>query len=153
MLILKTLKRLNACCLPWCRFFLRPEDIRAAARARSLKAFRAALPEALQIYAGWCVGRLVKPSRLGIGPEADLKGANLNWANLPGIDLHGADLTGARLAYSNLTGANLSGANLTKADLWSAQLVATNLEKANLTGSSISPEVVTGDLICRFDRS
>ena len=69
---------------------------------------------------------------VGIGRDADLRGANLNYANL-----YGADLRGANLDYANLYGADLRGANLNDANLYGANLDYANLNGANLRGANL----------------
>ena len=72
----------------------------------------------------------------GIGPLANLRGADLYGANLRDADLYLADLYGANLYGANPYGADLSGANLYGANLYGA-----NLYGANLSGAWVSPDV------------
>ena len=72
-----------------------------------------------------------------IGPNADLKFANLRGADLAGADLEGADLESANLRRAKLEGANLQGANLEGANLERACLDSANLEGACLIGAQL----------------
>jgi uncharacterized protein YjbI with pentapeptide repeats len=75
--------------------------------------------------------------------EADLSGANLNWADLSGVEMSGADLSDAHLNYADLTGgADLSGADLSGADLSFADLSGANLSDANLSDANLSRTVL-----------
>ncbi|MGC6605309.1 MAG: pentapeptide repeat-containing protein, partial [Lentimonas sp.] len=73
-----------------------------------------------------------------IGPEADLRGADLRGAGLSDADLRGADLSGANLRDANLSDANLRDANLSDANLSGALLSEANLPDANLSGANLS---------------
>jgi uncharacterized protein YjbI with pentapeptide repeats len=78
----------------------------------------------------------------GVGPCADLRGAQLGAADLSGVDLRGARLDGAHLAgavlsRTNLRGASLDGADLTRATLTGASLEAASLKGARLTGAHL----------------
>ena len=91
-----------------------------------------------------------------IGPDVDLRGANLryadlNGANLEGADLGGATLTGANLKGADLRGAKLNGAYLTRAILTDANLTAADLTNAlmrgaNLGGAELSDTNLVGAL-------
>ena len=61
-----------------------------------------------------------------IGPDAELRGANLTGVDLAGADLHMTDFTG-----SNLTDADLAGANLSNAGLGQTTLTGANLSGAD----------------------
>jgi uncharacterized protein YjbI with pentapeptide repeats len=67
-----------------------------------------------------------------IGPNAQLRDANLT-----GADLTGADLTGANLHLTDFTGSNLTDADLAGANLSSAGLGQTTLTGANLSGADL----------------
>jgi uncharacterized protein YjbI with pentapeptide repeats len=69
--------------------------------------------------------------------EADLRGADLNWAGLFEADLSGADLRKANLRGAMLAWAGLYQADLRGADLQGASLVETDFSGANLTDCSI----------------
>ena len=69
---------------------------------------------------------------------ADLRGANLSWADLSGANLSWADLREANLRLADLSGANLSGANLRGANLRGANLSGADLSGANLRGANLS---------------
>jgi len=89
--------------------------------------------------------------------DAEVAGANLDFANLTrallsGVNLTGAvliraDLTGALLIRADLTGAHLEEANLTGASLDRANLTGTVLFYANLTGASLDRADLTGALL------
>jgi hypothetical protein len=91
------------------------------------------LKTVLDSHAQWLEG---KPG----GKQADLHGANLQWADLHGADLHGANLHGADLQMANLhradlQGANLQGADLRGANLRGADLRGANMQEANMHGA------------------
>ena len=73
----------------------------------------------------------------GIGPYADLRGADLAGAHLRGATLFSADLAGAHLQHANLTGASLINANLTGASLQAANLTGAILINADLAGAHL----------------
>jgi len=95
-----------------------------------------------------------------IGPEADLRGANLGGerigpgANLRGADLRGANLSRTKLIKADLRGANLEGAILERADLTFAELrgahlrgadlTRTQMRGANLEGSDLTDAILMG---------
>ena len=72
-----------------------------------------------------------------IGPEANLRGADLYGADLRAANLYGANLRAANLRGANLYGADLRAANLYGADLRAANLRAANLRGANLYGADL----------------
>ena len=79
-----------------------------------------------------------------IGPDVDLRGANLSGADLSAArfihaDLTGANLSGAYLGVVRFINADLSGANLTGgASLYAANLSGANLSGADLTGADLT---------------
>ena len=78
-------------------------------------------------------------STAGLGPGADLYGANLTRANLTGAYLAGANLAGANLSRANLYEANLTGADLYEAYLTGANLTGADLSGARYTASTVWP--------------
>ena len=78
-----------------------------------------------------------------VGPNAELREANLVGADLRGADLTFSDLTNARLDRANLTGANLGGADLTNASLDGANLEGLNLSGACLAGVKLNDEAIS----------
>ena len=70
--------------------------------------------------------------------DADLIGANLQWAWLSEANLQGARLTGANLQGAWLSGANLQGAHLERANLMFTKLQGADLTGANLQGAYLS---------------
>jgi uncharacterized protein YjbI with pentapeptide repeats len=68
---------------------------------------------------------------------ADLTFAKLQNANLLGADLRGADLRYANLRYANLRGSDLRGADLLGADLQYANLRGSDLRDANLQNTNL----------------
>ena len=77
-----------------------------------------------------------------VGPNAELREANLVGADLSGADLTFSDLTNARLDGANLAGANLGGADLTNASLDGANLAGLNLSGACLAGVKLNDEAI-----------
>lgn len=67
--------------------------------------------------------------------EANLEGADLQYANLQGANLMFANLKGVNLSNARLHGANLSGAELNGSNLGNANLQSTFLNTANLQGA------------------
>ena len=72
-----------------------------------------------------------------VGPNLNLKGANLSESNLEGLDLTGANLQGANLSSANLKDVNLKDANLKGVDLMRANLQGANLESVQLINTEI----------------
>jgi uncharacterized protein YjbI with pentapeptide repeats len=71
--------------------------------------------------------------------EANLSGANLNWADLSGTDLSKTDLRNAHLSGANLNWADLSGVEMSGADLSDAHLNYADLTGgADLSGADLS---------------
>ena len=87
-----------------------------------------------------------------VGPQANLKNANLSAAYLVNADLFAADLTGANLQYALLNNADLTFANLTNARLVGADLTSVNRSApspfkdgtlTNLTNADLRGAVLT----------
>ena len=64
--------------------------------------------------------------------KADLRGAGLGGAKLDKADLRGTDLRGANLRGASLAGADLRGADLTETRLCEATLVGANFSEATV---------------------
>ncbi len=73
----------------------------------------------------------------GIGPYADLQGADLVGAHLQAADLFEADLSGASLQHADLSGASLQAADLVGAHLQAADLSGASLLNADLSGAHL----------------
>jgi len=99
------------------------------------------------------VGGIHDYSGKNLGPDANLRKANLGLADLEDANLSHADLTRANLSHANLTRAslpyadltgawmryaNLTGADLTNAYLYCANLYGAILTNVNLSGSDLS---------------
>ena len=130
-----------------------PEDVRNAARSRTLTVLRGldARRKGLVVLFLKDSGLIDREAVVDLS-QADLRGAflafaNLDRTNLSEVDLSGADLRGVKLskAYLSATNfsnaelgtANLSGADLFEANLNGAKLKQTNLSKANLSSADL----------------
>jgi hypothetical protein len=76
--------------------------------------------------------------------EADLSGADLNYADLRRADLRGANLSEAKLDHADLLFANLKRAKLDRTHLKHANLRGANLGEAKLDGAELDDANLIG---------
>lgn len=86
--------------------------------------------------------RVINDVSYKLGPDCDLRGANLAWGDLSAAHLYRANLEGCDLRGANLSGATLEGANLQGANLRGAILVVTNMIRANLKGADLTSATI-----------
>lgn len=127
-----------------------PEEIRNAARTRTLSVLRRLDPKrkgmvVLFLKDSGLIDREAVVDLCGADlTRTSLRLANLSRANLSGADLSESDLQGAKLSKAFLDETNLHAANLRSADLAGADLLGANLSDAILNQTKLNKANLVG---------